>query len=295
LILYVAGGLLVAEEGLLALYLRRRCAAVASELAAETAKKDSERREIRMDQAELLRRDENQMADGEGVPAAAPQHRSSFQDQFVAAMKDPAFLARLDRQQAKEIGLRYAPLFRKLGLAGAGLDQVEEIIAQGQRTKTVVLQQLQGEAGEAGNASGALRAVADAQQPENDSLRQILGAEGYQQFEVFERSGGIQNLVRTLSDSVSYTSEPLTDAQKAALVGLWSREPSASASPTGLGAIAGAGLSNGGEVPARIPLNQDREVRQILSERQYEALTQMEQVQTAQRKLSQIGGLRSGP
>ncbi|HEY3755262.1 MAG TPA: hypothetical protein VGL42_03835 [Opitutaceae bacterium] len=182
-----------------------------------------------------------------------------------------------------------------MGLAGAGLDQVEEIIAQGQRTKTVVLQQLQGEAGEAGNASGALRAVADAQQPENDSLRQILGAEGYQQFEVFERSGGIQNLVRTLSDSVSYTSEPLTDAQKAALVGLWSREPSASASPTGLGAIAGAGLSNGGEVPARIPLNQDREVRQILSERQYEALTQMEQVQTAQRKLSQIGGLRSGP
>jgi hypothetical protein len=165
------------------------------------------------DRAAALRRDQDSL-------------RRQFADILAAARKsgpDPAAAAAdLKRESARSrarMGLQYAPLYRALHLTGAQAAQLNTFLADfmARRADIVASAEAQGLT----RADPAINAMVQKESAELKSeVTNLLGADGYKQWQQYRNTIPIRNVEQTLAAVLYYTPTPLTDAQQSQLTPL---------------------------------------------------------------------------
>lgn len=162
----------------------------------------------------------------------------AFQKQ-AAAMRElmgrPEVQALVNQQQRAAIEGRYAALFRNLNLTPDQANRLTALLAD----RGTTMQDLFSAAREQGvdpraNPEAFRKLMTDAQNQINDSIKAVIGDQGFAQLATYEQTMPQRNLVNDLQQRLSYTSNPLTPAQAEQLVQiLASNAPSRPASSAG--------------------------------------------------------------
>ena len=243
--------------------------------------------------------------------------RNEAEQQQLDAMRGllnkPEVLAMLGVQQKAAIDARYAPLFKNLNLSADQVEKLKSLLAERTTTMLDVLSVARDQGVDPrDNPAGFRQLVANAQNEINQSIRGVIGDQGFAQLSTFEQTLPQRSLVNELQQRLSYTNTPLTGAQAEQLVQILAANPppravpvvSAAATPATtaapvrgtdinamLSGIMGAALSPVGPDTGRGPIVTPAAVAQsqtILAPPQVAALQQIKQQQQAQQQLRQI-------
>jgi hypothetical protein len=203
----------------------------------------------------------------------------------------------LQAQQRTGLDARFAPLFRNLALPAEKLEQFKNLLLERQS----VMQDVMAAAREQGldpraNPEELRKIVARANAESDDSLRALLGAEGFAQYQDYQQTLPQRSVVNQLQQSLSYTDAPLTTAQADELVRILATTapsgPSADLPPPPVDGFArgpGRGGQGGpGGSTALVTTEAVQLAGRVLSTPQLEALTQLQQSQQAAQQLDQM-------
>ena len=152
-----------------------------------------------------------------------PGGRMEIMQKQAVAMRElmsrPEVQALLNQQQRAAIEGRYAALFRNLNLSPEQAAKLTALLAD----RGTTMQDLFAAAREQGidprtNPEAYRKLVADAQGQINESIKGVIGDQGFAQLANYEQTMPQRNLVNDLQQRLSYTSTPLTPAQAEQLV-----------------------------------------------------------------------------
>jgi len=198
-------------------------------------------------------------------------------------------------QQKAGLDNRFAALFKELKLPAATLDKLKDILVE----KEVTMQDMMLTAREHGidpraDPEGFRELVSSAQDETDSAIKSLLGDSSFSQYQQYEQTLPQRAVINQLQQSLSYTSEPLSDAQAASMM-----EILASAStqangavdvppPTPFGPGPGLGLGPGAGgfgpraviTPEAVTLS-----KTVLSAEQMQVFQQLQQTQEAQGQL----------
>lgn len=242
----------------------------------------------------------------EATPAAAgPDARSKKDDEFelITALANlPEFQKLVAMQQGGRINEKYAALFKKLRLSPEELARMQTLLAEKQSTTGDVALAVR-EQGLSGQAARdvARQLVKQSELDLNNSIKQLLGAQRYNQYQTYERTLPQRETVNQLAQRLSYTTTPLTAQQTEQLVqALAARPPADPANPGAAQAFApvrplppsltNIGLSSVNQAP--IAPSAVAKAQTFLSPAQLAALQRMQQEQQAQQMLGNL--IRNG-
>jgi hypothetical protein len=144
---------------------------------------------------------------------------------------NPQFQRLMAVQQKAGLDARYAPLFKKLSLPPGQIDQLKTLLVEKQMALVDVMS--------AARAQGVtdrqqVRALAAQTVGEIDNnIRTLIGADGLQQLQQFERTAPQRALVDQLATRLSYTSSPLTPQQSEQLVQILADNAAPAGGPPG--------------------------------------------------------------
>ncbi len=240
-------------------------------------------------------------------------------------MNKPEVQALMSVQQKAAIEARYAALFHSMNLTPEQTDKLKTLLAERGSTRMDVMA--------AGTAQGidprenpeAYRKLfADAQNELNNSIKSVVGENGFAQLQNYEQTLPQRGLVNDLQQRLSFSNTPLTPSQADALVQiLASNQPprSTPAAPVGPpvdglqvqftrgpgpggppgrggdfvsiggpGLIPGMGMIDGiGRGPSTtVTANAVAQAQTVLAPTQLAALQQIQQQQQAQQQLQQL-------
>jgi hypothetical protein len=188
---------------------------------------------------------------------------------------------------------RYASLFKNL-MQGANLspqqiDAFKDLLVEKQNTTRDVMMSARAEG--ITDRSEINKLVKSAQAELDTQIQSTLGADGFQQYQQYEKTIPQRNLVNQLSQSLSYTSAPLSDAQSQQLVQILADNSASNGNNQrrnngGFGEMMGGpgGFGGGG---ANITDAAVAQAQTVLTPAQLQALTSLQQQQKAQQDLAQ--------
>ena len=223
--------------------------------------------------------------------------------ELLGALADtPEFQRLLALEQHGQVDAKYAALFRKLHLNPEDQARLESLLTDKQSAfaDAMIAAHDQGLTGQ--DARALANAVASATQKDiNASIKDLLGPQGFSQYQNYDRTLPQRAVVDQLAQWLSYTAAPLTTGQQDRLVQTLAttaaappRTPGAN-TPNGKpvppvaplpGALAGLGV---GSVPsAPITTAAVAQSQSFLSPQQVAALQQMRQQQQAQQTLNNV-------
>lgn len=134
-------------------------------------------------------------------------------------MNKPEVQAMLNFQQKAAIDQRYAALFKNLNLSSEQTEKLKTLLAE----RTTTMQDVMSAARDQDinpreNPDAFRKLISDAQNEINNSIKSVIGEQGFAQLTNYEQTLPQRNLVNELQQRLSYTSNPLTSAQAEQLV-----------------------------------------------------------------------------
>ena len=210
-------------------------------------------------------------------------------------------------QQRAALDTRFAPLFKSLNLAPEKLSQFKNLLAERESTMQDVMMAARDQGVDPRSDPEGFRKLVTAAQAEiNSQLKSVLGDDGYAQYEQYAQTQPQRATVEQLRQSLSYTSEPLTDTQASQLVQILAANSTASHSgeprdgappmlppdgggrgPGGQGGQGGQGGPPGGG-GAPITTETIAQAQTVLTTTQLSALQQLQTLQQAQQQAMQL-------
>lgn len=182
---------------------------------------------------------------------------------------------------------RYAPLFKQLNLSPADLDTLKRLLVEKQNTQSDVIAAARNEGLDLRNNREELMKLMDLNRSDIDgTIKDKFGEQIYEAYQKYETTMPYRGVVDTLGKKLSYTPNPLTDAQENQMIDLIARtqpaiSPNSSRSSRGLAAFRFGDFSSTTLTPET--LNQ---ARGILTPDQFTALSLLQQEQQANAKMS---------
>jgi hypothetical protein len=241
---------------------------------------------------------------GSDDAALTGESRRDAELELLGAMADlPEFQQLIALQQRAKIDAKYAALFKKLHLTPDQQQKLETLLADRQSAfaDAMIAAHDQGLTGK--DARNMATTVARATQKEIDSsLKTMLGAQGYNQYQNYERTMPQRDTVTQLAQRLSYSSTPLSPGQQEQLVQTLATtvnpKPPAGAAgtakpvrqPTTVAPLPGSlsGLGIASSTTAVISPTAVAKAQTFLSTQQVNALRQMQQEQQAQQALTRL-------
>ena len=216
---------------------------------------------------------------------------------FAALSGNPQFQKLMAIEMKGRISQTYGPLFKALNLSPEQLNQFQSLLADKQQAMLDVLQA----AREQGvnprtDPEGFKTLMTQAVAQTDQSIQQVLGDAGFQQYQQFQQTLPERNTVNSLQQQLSYTQTPLTDDQASQLVSLLQQTQPQRAgngtSGTTTGGPGGPGpgimaIVNGGGT-ARVTDETIAQAQSVLSAPQVAVLQQIQQQQQAQQQIQQL-------
>ncbi len=225
---------------------------------------------------------------------------------FRAVLDSPLGQRVQQAQQKLALDSRYAALFKNLNLPADKLDQFKTLLLEKQTSVQDVFAAAEQQGLDPRTSRDQMRQlIANAQNEIDGSIKSLLGADGYAQYEQFQQTQPQRTLVNQLQQSLSYTAAPLSAAQADQLVQIL-----AANAPAGRGGNGGDVFFAGGTPPtppdgggrggvffaggpggfggATITNEAVSAAQQVLSAPQLDALQQLQQTQQAQQQLNQL-------
>ncbi len=247
-------------------------------------------------------------ANGEWTPAegagpAGPRQGGRFNGgRFGAMMASPEVQKLMAIQQKAGLDSRYASLFKQMQLDPANLEKFKNLLVEKQAAVMDVLSaaRAEGLSGPA-NRGEIQQLVQNAQAEVDTNIHATLGDAGFAQYQNYEATLPEQNLVTQLSQRLSYSTTPLTDAQSAQLVQILAQTaPPTNNSNTGAGNVVRlfAGAAGGGAFGGGVPITSDAitQAQSVLAPQQVAALQSLQQEQQAAAALrAQLRSSMGGP
>ena len=140
-----------------------------------------------------------------------------------ALMNDPQFVQLMSNREKMMLDSRYAPLFKSLlqGTSGANLspeqlDTFKNLLVEKQNSERDVRMSARAEG--VTDRSAINQLVKNAQAEVDAQIQSTLGADGFSQYQQYEKTAPQRNVVNQVAQSLSYTNAPLTDTQNQQLV-----------------------------------------------------------------------------
>ena len=206
---------------------------------------------------------------------------------FMAMMNDPQIAQLMNSREKLMLDSRYAALFKSLmqGTNGASamtpeqLDAFKNLLVEKQNTLRDVMMTARSQG--VTDRSEINQLVKNAQADVDAQLQSTLGDAGYQQYQQYEHTLPQRNLVNQLSQSLSYTSMPLSDSQSQQLVQILA-DNSKAPSNSQLRSAVGLGGGARGVPITDAAINQ---AQSVLAPAQLQALTTLQEQQKAQQAL----------
>ncbi len=180
-------------------------------LRARLVRSDKELRTTEMNLADLRKENDRiHVATAAAKPADLTARHEEVIDRLV--VNNPELRKLYARQQTIRFRVRYGPLYRTFGLTPEQVGAFERIRSDNVLAQSDVFKE--------GLAQGLAKSdpivqdlIKQVNQRQEDNLRALLGAEGVQQLQTYERTLPLRNVANTLADSVYFTDTPLTPKQ----------------------------------------------------------------------------------
>jgi len=232
-------------------------------------------------------------ANNEGDPR---DRRGRFRgpEAFMAVMNDPKVVQLMNSREKLMLDSRYAALFKSLSQGGGAtdlspeqLDAFKNLLVEKQNTTRDVMMTARAQG--ITDRSEINQLVKNAQTELDAQIQNTLGADGFTQYQQYEKTLPQRTLVNQLSQSLSYTSTPLSDSQTQQLVQILadtSTETGSGQRRTG-GGPGGFGGFGGPGVGVTITDAAVTQASTVLAPDQLNALTAIQKAQVAQQELTQ--------
>jgi hypothetical protein len=230
-------------------------------------------------------------ADGrpEGETNRRGRPRNEGGARFEAIMSNPDFQKLMAVERKGALDGRYSTLFKQLQLSPADLEKFKGLLVEKQSAVMDVMAAARSE-GLSGrdNRDQIKQLVQDAQTEVDNNIRTTLGDAAYAQYQSYEATAPQRSVVTQLEQRLSYSTEPLTDAQSQQLVQILAETTPAKANAgqnVGFGMMGGGpnGMSGG----SRISTDAISKAQGVLSAQQVAALQSLQQEQEANAQLRQ--------
>jgi hypothetical protein len=226
--------------------------------------------------------------------------------ELLGAMADmPEFQKLLALEQRGKVDAKFAGLFRKLKLSPETQTRLETLLADKQSAFADAMIAARGQGLTGKDARQLANSVANATQKEiNGSIKELLGPQGFNQYQNYERTMPQREAVNQLAQQLSYTPTPLTPRQQEQLVQVLATTAATPKTVTNAagqsvvkskpaqpiaalpGALASLGIGSAAAAP--ITTNAVAQAQNFLSPQQVAALARMQQQQQAQQTLSAV-------
>ncbi len=237
-------------------------------------------------------------------PDAAPARRrdpGAGMAAGMAALDNPAVQKMMANSMKGGLDQRYAALFRKLKLSPADLEKFKNLLVEKQMSGLDVMRAAQTQGlNPATNGAELSSLMTKAQGEVDDSIKGLLGDQGFNQFQDYSKNIGSYGLLDQIERRLSYTNAPLDGTQSEALLRVLS-ETAKSSMPAGAGSSAMMGFVQGmgATNPMMAALTQPRITDQtiasaqgVLGASQIEVLKQLQTEQ--QNQANSMQSLRGG-
>ena len=196
------------------------------ELRDQLARRGAGGEEVAREEGERPARDGASRGPGRG---GRGDPRREGEQQFAAVremMTRPEVQALINQQQKAAIDARYAPLFKSLNLPSDQVDKLKALLAE----RSTTMQDLMSVAREQGvnpreNPEAFRKLMTDSQNEINQSIRAVVGEQGFAQLSNFEQTMPQRGVVNELQQRLSYTNAPLTTAQAEQMVQILAANP----------------------------------------------------------------------
>ncbi|MBI5766850.1 MAG: hypothetical protein HZA93_03595 [Verrucomicrobia bacterium] len=240
--------------------------------------------------------------DASAAPAPAPREggrgfgRGGPPAAVRAALDRPEMQRLRTMQQKAALDARYAPLFKSLNLEAAKLDQFKTLLAEREATTQDVMMAARDQGLDPRRDREAVaKLVASAQSEIDTQLKSLLGDDGFAHYEQYAKTQTQRATVEQLRQSLSYTSEPLSDTQATQLVQILAANTpvatdgtAAMLPPDGGGGRGGRGPGGATTVTAPITTAAVTAAQAVLTTAQVQTLQQMQTLQQAQQQVMQL-------
>jgi hypothetical protein len=239
-------------------------------------------------QAKVAENNLNESRRSASTENAGPANNRSYLDSAMSAMAaldNPEMIKMMAVQQRGALNGRYATLFKNLHLDSTHLSQFKDLLVERQMVNMDVLMA----AAKQGinplqNPLDIARFTRSAHAEIDEKIKNLLGDDGYAQFQNYQNTQPQRTVVTQLEQSLSYTDSPLTPDQGEQVVKLLLN---ASSQRDLLGNLANASLG----VPGRGLTISDEAIARagtVLSPVQVEALREIQQQQRAALQSAQL-------
>lgn len=215
---------------------------------------------------------------------------------FAAMSANPEFQKLMAIEMKGRISQTYAALFKSLNLSPEQLSQFQALLADKQQAVVDVMQA----AREQGinprtDPDGFKTLLNQAVSQTDQSIQQVLGDAGFQQYQQYQQTLPERNTVNSLLQQLSYTQTPLTDDEANQMIALLSQTQPQRAGNGTAGTNNGGGPGPGGIVSlmngggtAKVTDEAIAQAQGVLSAPQIAALQQVQQQQQAQQQIQQL-------
>ncbi len=166
---------------------------------------------------------------------------------FEAVMANPDFQKLMAVQQKGALDGRYSGLFKQLQLSPADLEKFKNLLVEKQSAVMDVMAAVRTE-GLSGrdNRDQIKQLVQDAQNEVDGTIKSTLGDAAYAQYQNYEATQPQRAVVSQLEQRLSYSPEPLTDAQSQQLVQILAETTPTKENSVRNGGIGGFAMMAGG-------------------------------------------------
>ena len=207
------------------------------------------------------------------------------QEAFMAMMNDPKMVQLMNSREKLMLDSRYAALFKSLmqgeKLSPEQLDAFKNLLVEKQNTTRDIMMTARAQG--VTDRSEINQLVKTAQAELDAQIQSNLGASGFEQYQQYEKTLPQRNLVNQLSQSLSYTSTPLNDAQTQQLVQILADSSTSTTQRRNSGFGGGGPGGFGGSVT--ITDAAVTQAQSVLAPAQLQALTTLQQQQISQQAL----------
>lgn len=169
-----------------------------------------------------------------GPPGGNPMQQFNA---FRELMAKPEFQALLTVQQKAAVEARYAALFKNLNLTPEQADKLKTILAERDTTRQDVMAAAREQGLDPRRDREAYQKLLEGARTDlNNSIKSVIGENGFAQFENYEKTLPQRNVVNQLQQRLSYSDTPLTSTQADQLVQILAANAPAPRTPATPGA-----------------------------------------------------------
>jgi hypothetical protein len=239
--------------------------------------------------------DGSEVAGQENGGPGGPQGRGGRFGAFAALSSNPEFQKLMAIQMKGRLSQTYGALFKSLNLSPDQLAQFQTLLADKQQAMMDTMQA----AREQGinpreDPDGFKALLTQAVSQTDQSIQQVLGDAGFQQYQQYQQTLPERNVVNSLQQQLSYTQTPLTDDEASQMVALLAQnQPQRAGNGTAgttNGGTPGPGimaLVNGGG-NAKVTNDAITQASAVLSAPQVSALQTIQAQQQAQQQMQEL-------